>query len=54
MQVDVVGGKIREIKKIVDIEQLMCYNTMNRLLWIVMRILRIGNAYAFWRCSDGE
>ena len=54
MQHDVVKGNGHDLKKIVDIEEQMCYNTMNRLCWIIMRIDHFGCDIFVWRCYDGE
>lgn len=54
MQHDVANRNGQELKKIVDIEEQMCYNTMNRLYWIIMRIGHFDYDIYLWRCYDGE
>ena len=54
MQHDVVRRNGQEMKKIVDIEEQMCYNTMNRLYWIIMLIGHFKYDIFVWRCYDGE
>ena len=49
MQLDVVRVIGFGSKKIVDIEEQMCYNTMNRLNWIIM-LIEILAANFIWRC----
>ena len=57
MQLDVVSLIGFGSKKIVDIEEQMCYNTMNRLNWIIMLIYILVTSFymevLIWR-KDSE